>query len=178
MKITLIVATSQDGFINHIGQKHASDWTSAEDQAHYSKLLRRYKLQLMGLKTYEAYKDRFKVSSLYRRIVFTHHPKTYIDVPGKIEFTDEPVDKAVQRLGLEGFNHAALLGGGILFTEFLTAGLVDEVYLTVEPLDFGDGIPFLTGGHTMNDFSYLKVDSVIPLNEHGTRLIHYARIEA
>jgi dihydrofolate reductase len=175
MKITLIVATSRDGFINPTGGKIASDWTSEADQKHYSEILQWYKLQLMGLNTYEAYKDRFKPSSLYHRVIFTYHPEDYKDIPGKMEFTNEPIETALHRLEGEGFRHAALLGGGILFTEFLEAGLVDEAYQTIEPLEFGSGIPFLTGGRTMADFAYLRRISTTPLNDEGTVLVRYLR---
>ena len=175
MKITLLVATSRDGFINHIGQKHASDWTSPEDKKQYSERLKRYKLQLMGIRTFESYEDRFKTSSQYYRIVFTHEPSNYTNLPGKVEFTDEPIKEVLHRLEAAGFKHASLLGGGVVFTEFLEAGLVDEIYQTVEPLTFGEGIPFLVGGLTMKDFPYLKLESSTPLNNRGTMLLHYVR---
>ncbi len=177
MKVTLIAAISKDGFINHRVDEQASEWTSPEDQAYYSALLKRYKLQFMGRKTYEAYKARFKRSSLYRRIIRTNNPELYKAVPGKLEFTDDPLSALITRLEQEGFRHAALLGGSEVFTEFLDAGLVDEAYVTVEPVQFGSGVPFLLQNKTMADYPSLTVDSTTPLNASGTMLVHYVRTE-
>ncbi len=175
MKITMVVATSQDGFINHLNEKHASNWTSPEDKKHYAGLLRSCRLQLMGRNTYEAYIDNIKISLQRRRVVFTRHPEIFTAVPDKLEFTNEDFPTALRRLEADGFKHALLLGGGMIFSQFLQASLVDEAYVTVEPIDFGQGIPLLSSRLSMSDFDYLKLDSSEILNQKGTRLLHYLR---
>ncbi len=176
MKITMVVATSQDGFINRLHDKHAYDWTSKEDQKHYSDILAKYKLQLMGSKTYEAYRDVMKITGLHRRIILTRSPQEYSAIPGKLEFTDEPFKKLLERLQTEGFKHALLLGGGQIFAQFLNAGLIGEAYQTIEPKTFGEGVPFLPDGKTLKDFPYLEFEDSTVLNEQGTILLHYIHV--
>lgn len=175
MHIVLAVATTLDGFINHVGQKHAYDWTSHEDQANFAEHLHAHDLYLMGRNTYEDNNDGMKLTSGHRRVVFTRTPEKYLQRPGVLEFTNDPIADVVQRLEHEGHQDALLLGGGVIFTEFLEAGLVDEVYLTLEPLTFGEGVPFLTDGHTMDDYAYLALESTKTLNDKGTKLFHYVR---
>lgn len=66
-------------------------------------------------------------------------------VPTMIEFTREPAAELVNRLSGEGIGRCALLGGGVINGLFLAAGLVDEVWITVEPLLFGEGRPLAVG---------------------------------
>ena len=175
MHIVLAVAISKDGYINHEGQHHATEWTSKEDQAHFAALLTRYPLQLMGRTTYEHNKDGMTFPAGRRRIVFTHHPDTYTSKPGELTFTDEPMGTVLAHLENEGFKEALLLGGGVLFTELLDAGLVDEAFVTIEPQLFGSGIPFLTNGKELSDYTSLVLAEDKPLNKTGTRLLHYFR---
>lgn len=175
MKITMVVATSQDGYINPPKEKHTFDWTSSEDHKHFANILGKYKLQLMGSKTYDAYRDVMKITSDHRRVILTRNPQDYTSVADKLEFTDEPLDKLIVRLQSEGYKHALLLGGGQVFTQFLDAGLIDEVYQTIEPVKFGDGIRFLPVGKTLKDYNYLELNDSINLNEKGTLLLHYLR---
>ena len=129
----------------------------------------------MGATTYNHNKDAMKHSSFRRRIVFTHTPETYKSIPGILEFTNDSIENVVNRLSNEGFTHASLAGGSHLYTQFLEAGLVDDVYLTIEPLTFGTGVPFLTDGHVLEDYTYLQLDTSVRLNEAGTQLLHYLR---
>jgi dihydrofolate reductase len=175
VKITLLAATSKDGFLNHRQDELASDWTSPEDKKQYRDKLQRIKLQFIGRKTYEAYQDRLKTSSLYRRIIFTNSPQSFTSVTGKLEYTNQNPTEVVTKLCADGFNHAALLGGGELYTRFLEDGLVDEAFVTIEPLTFLAGVPFLTNGKVLDDYSYLQLVERTRLNESGTLLLHYIR---
>ena len=77
----------------------------------------------------------------------TRNPAAYADdaEPEVIEFTDEPVGELAARLRLEGIEHLAVLGGGVINGLFLDAGLVDEFWITLEPLVFGEGRPLAQG---------------------------------
>ena len=46
----------------------------------------------------------------------------------------------VARLAAEGHRRCAILGGGAIYGQYLGAGVVDELHLTVEPLVFGSGV--------------------------------------
>jgi riboflavin biosynthesis pyrimidine reductase len=64
---------------------------------------------------------------------------------GVVEFTGAESREVVAELRARGMRRCALLGGGKIYGAFLAAGLVDEVWLTLEPRIFGAGVA-LAGG--------------------------------
>jgi dihydrofolate reductase len=72
-----------------------------------------------------------------------------------------------------GYVKVAILGGAQTYQYCLDRGLLDEIYLTIEPLTFSSGI---------NLFSSVKpkirkwnLVAVKKLNRLGTILLHYRR---
>jgi dihydrofolate reductase len=146
MEIILISAQSVDGFITRHGEP-GSGFASAADRAYFRKALMGFDSSIMGSVTYGAARDRIlgSLAAGRRRIVLTGDPSRYAgdSSPGMLEFTSEAPVPLVSRLKGEGHRRCALLGGARIHTVFLEAGLVDEVWLTVEPRLFGAGVPFL-----------------------------------
>ena len=69
----------------------------------------------------------------------------------------------------KGFEKAFLAGGGQLNASFMKEGLVDEIYLDVEPLLFGKGIKLFADA----DFEYkLELLECKKLNANTLQL-HY-----
>ena len=75
------------------------------------------------------------------------------------------------KLEARGIHKAALLGGPATNLQFLRAGLVDEIYLTVEPVTIGRGIRFL---NEPLESRWTLADSQV-LNERGTIVLHYKK---
>lgn len=75
------------------------------------------------------------------------------------------------KLEARGIQKAALLGGPSTNLQFLRAGLVDEIYLTVEPVTIGRGIRFL---NEPLESRWILADSQV-LNERGTIVLHYKK---
>ena len=75
------------------------------------------------------------------------------------------------KLEARGIQKAALLGGPATNLQFLRAGLVDEIYLTVEPVTIGRGIRFL---NEPLESRWALADSQV-LNERGTIVLHYKK---
>ena len=61
----------------------------------------------------------------------------------QVKFTDTP-EKALNILKENSFPIAMVAGGGQNNSLFVEKGLVDEIYLDVEPLVFGKGIPLFS----------------------------------
>ncbi len=149
MRVTLIAVQSLDGFITRHGAPGAG-FASAADQAHFRAALREFDCGVMGRTTYEEARNggAFAVKPARRRVVLTRAPARYASaaIPGVLEFTDAAPAEIVHRLRSEGGCACALLGGEQVYHLFLAAGLVDELWLTVEARLFGGGTRLLAAG--------------------------------
>ncbi len=172
MKIILAAASSIDGKLARGDDPDVRTWTSAEDAAHFAQLKGKHNLLVMGRGTYEAMRPKLKLSPATRRVVLTHRPEVFAAeaVDGQLEFSNESVAKLVQRLENQGYSAMLLVGGGQVHAEFFAAGLIDEIYLTIEPLVFGTGTDFAAGVLLNTKLSLLSIDK---LNPRGTLLLHY-----
>jgi dihydrofolate reductase len=149
MRVVLIAAQSLDGFITR-HRDAGTAFTSPEDKAWFPACLRDFDCCVMGGATYrEARVDILQQLeySTRQRFVMTRSPaaRSADTRPGKLEFTDERPQSLCKRLGAKGLQNCALLGGGEINGLFLAAGLVDEVWLTIEPRLFGEGRPLANG---------------------------------
>ncbi|MGI8588017.1 MAG: dihydrofolate reductase family protein [Chloroflexia bacterium] len=136
MRIILIAAVTLDGkMARHAA--HLSDWTSPQDKRIFREETRRAGVVILGNNTYKTL-----ASPLPGRlhIVLTRDPPSQPAMPGVVEFTDAPPAAIVADLERRGYMAAALTGGAQVNSLFLAADLVDEIWLTVEPLIFGRGI--------------------------------------
>ncbi|HEY4527877.1 MAG TPA: dihydrofolate reductase family protein, partial [Candidatus Paceibacterota bacterium] len=68
------------------------------------------------------------------------------------------------------YKTVAVLGGGAVYRFMLESGLLDEIFITVEPLIFGRGKEMFVGGTRTTRVSLLSVKR---LNRAGTLLLHY-----
>ena len=164
MNIWLIAAVSVNGFIAQSSDQRSLDWTSREDLEFFIQKTKEAGVVIMGRKTFETIgrplKDR-------RLIVMTRQEGMKSHMEG-VEFTTLPPVELVNKLTAEGVKTAVLAGGASLYSQFLQESLVTDLYLTVEPLLFGQGIPFASGFDRMN----LKLVEVKKLNEQ-TVLLHH-----
>ncbi len=117
----------------------------------------------MGRKTFETIGKPLKGR---RTIVLTRtipaHP-----IEG-VEYTSETPLALVSRLEKEGVSQLAVIGGSSVYGQYLVAGLVHELYLTVEPVLFGDGVPLASGFER----TALILADVTRLGEQAV-LLHY-----
>ena len=84
-------------------------------------------------------------------------------------FLDKSPEEVLKVIEERGFDTAFVIGGGALNSAFMKEGLIDEIYLDVEPLVFAKGIPVFREA----DFEYwLELIEVKKLN-HDTIQLHY-----
>ena len=76
-------------------------------------------------------------------MVMTRRPQEFASdqQPGALEFTADSPAEILQSLTHSQRTTCALLGGATAHDEFLQAGLVDEIWVTIEPRIFGRGTP-------------------------------------
>ena len=141
------------------------DWRSKADAETFIRLTKEAGVMVMGSKTFATF--RIKRTPPERRlIIYTRQPEN-IHGDG-IETTAEEPRQLVERLKSEGATGLAVCGGATINKLFIDSGLVDEVYLTIEPILFGQGIPVFSGEVQAN----LELLEVRNLNEN-TILLHY-----
>ncbi len=162
MRIYAVVALTLDGFIGRYSG-HFADWTGDEDKKVFVRLTKEAGVMVMGSKTFatigRALPDR-------RNIVMTSRPDE-IKVEG-VETTSETPEELVKRLSKEGVENLAVIGGAGIYTSFMKAGLMDELYITYIPVVFGKGIGLF------ND----ELDAKLTLHhqttlDDGSVLLHY-----
>jgi dihydrofolate reductase len=146
MRLTLIAAQSLDGFITR-HDTPGSHFTSAEDREFFRKALHAFDCCVMGGETYRTAREAIRTALMPERlrVVLTRTPTAFANdsVPEKLEFVDTPPAQLVAELGQRGLQRCAILGGAQIHSLFLEAGLVDELWLTIEPMLFGQGTPLL-----------------------------------
>lgn len=162
MKVFLIAAVTADGYIARHGD-HAADWTSKEDKQVFVRLTKEAGVMVMGSRTFATIN---RALPERRTVVYSSKPD-HITVPG-IEVTNEAPGDLVRRLEKEGANGLAVCGGATIYDLFMQAGVVDELYLTVEPVIFGRGITLF---NTPLDLS-LKLLETEQLGSNSV-LLHY-----
>lgn len=138
MKVFIIAAISADGFIARDTHELA-DWTSPEDKKLFVKLTKEAGVMVMGATTLATIG---KALPGRRTIVYTTRPNE-LTVEGVEPTTEEP-KILLNRLGQEGATAVAICGGRSIYSLFMKSGLVTDLYLTVEPLVFGNGIPLFS----------------------------------
>jgi len=141
-----------------------------EDVKHFSNLVASYNAVVMGRKTYKAMHIRIEPGKLC--VVLTRTPEDFSkeEVGGRLEFTKETPVELIARLKKKGYTKLLLIGGGYTNAAFLEAGLVNELYLTIEPFIFGVGAELVSGpalDTTLNLMDFRK------LNSRGTLLLRY-----
>jgi dihydrofolate reductase len=148
MKIIGIVATSLDGYITkHNGE--GVTFTSEADQRYFKEVLKTFDGSIMGAGTFAASKSMIlKSLHLERlRVVWTRQPEKYpqYQLEGKLEFSASDLKTILEDLQARGKQRCAILGGSSVYTACLEQGLLDELWVTLEPLVFGSGKKLVTG---------------------------------
>ena len=161
MKAFIIAAVSADGYIAK-DEKHPAFWTSKADKARFVQLTKEAGVVIMGSNTYTTLPRPLKerVNIVYSRT------KKFEGA----EMTQKEPGVLLKELEARGFKSVAICGGSHIYNMFMKAGVVDTIYLTIEPIIFGKGI------RIFNDdmLFHLKLKSVLESSEGGSLLIEYA----
>ena len=170
MKIILIDVMSLDGKITKWDGTDAAEWASPEDGALFRQAIAESDVLIMGGATYRAIRPAAQKERL--RLVLTRSPDAYMQdaVAGQLEFTSEAPQEAVARLAAAGYQRALLVCGSDLATTFIKENLVDELWVTIEPKLFGQGLPLVLPEQL--DIQ-LRLQEFSRLNPTGAVLLKY-----
>ncbi len=164
----LIAAMTLDGKIAKHSH-HMADWSSKEDKGFLHRMLDKADVAIVGNNTFETAK---KPLSKRNCIVFTRSVKNPEQRGENLVFVNPAITGIAEFCRRHSYNKIAVLGGAKAFGYFLAHGLADEIFLTIEPLVFGAGIPLLDSGDYEISFSLV---SVRKLNKKGSLLLHYRK---
>jgi len=167
MKITLIMVSSLDGVIAKDSNHNAFEWTSPEDKKHFQSLSKEIGVVVMGGNTFKASgRKNYPGRIAY---VLTRNPENYEMGEDVYALAGTPQSIASELRG-KGHEQVALIGGAQVNRDFLLAGLVDEIYLTIEPIIFGKGLHLFDEEDLNIKLELLESKN---LNDSGTILLHY-----
>ncbi|KXK10009.1 MAG: dihydrofolate reductase family protein [Candidatus Dojkabacteria bacterium] len=166
-KLIMIMVCSLDGVIATDKNTDSFSWNSPEDKSHFRKLTKEIGTVIMGSKTFQE----VGMTPLKGRknIIVTSRPDDY-KVTEDTFFISGNAEDVVSYLQINGIKTAAVVGGSSVNSQFLQAGLIDELYITVEPILFGKGLHL---AESISDQVNLQLIDSQKLNEQGTMLLHY-----
>ena len=149
MRVILIAAQSLDGRIT-FHETAGATFASEADRHFFRGALPGFDCSVMGGGTFRVSENRIRERAADGRLLVIMTSKAGNGSPfkereGVVEFSAASPGKVLAGLRARGMKRCALLGGGRIYGVFLAAGLVDEVWLTVEPRIFGTGVA-LAGG--------------------------------
>ena len=132
MHVFIIAALSADGFIAK-DSRHAASWTSKEDKKFFVDRTKAAGVVIMGRTTFETIK---KPLPGRKNIIYS---RKNIVVPDALVTHEDP-RALLGQLEEQGHKEVVIIGGAQIYTLFMSRGLVDTLYLTIEPILFGSGI--------------------------------------
>ena len=141
-------------------------WRSKEDGEWFTRITKEAGVMVVGSTTYKTFRVK-RAPPGRRLVIYTNHPEA-IEGEG-VETTNEDPRVLIPRLERDGLQMVTVIGGSMINKLFLDSGVVDELYLTVEPVLFGAGVPLFSGPVA----AQLQLLDERKLNDN-TLLLHYA----
>ena len=172
-RFTLAVVASADGFIARSPTESPASWASAEEQALFFTEVEAADWSIMGRRTHEA-----ADKPLRRRIVFSSAAGAgEWRRPTQLWLSPEgltPADLADLVAHVHPLRDGLILGGTRVHDWFHAAGAIDTVKLTIEPIDFGTGLPIFSGQTLRDPLAVFRAAGYRPvadrrINAAGTR---------
>ena len=157
MEVFIIAALTADGFIARRADQKSTVWTSQEDKQWFVQKTKEAKVCVMGRTTFETIGAPRSGRSI---LVLSSAGKTTLDLQdlelGRVTQVSLSPAELLTRLYELGVEQLAVCGGSSVYTQFLHAGVVDRLYLTIEPVLFGQGIS-LFNHHLENKIELVQV---------------------
>lgn len=151
----VIAALTADGFIGRRKDQSSFDWTSREDKRWHSQQTKRAGCVIFGRTTFETFNRPLpkRLNLIYSRSKpeeFAQKSAAEIRQAAaagetQLYYTQLPLPDLVAKLGEIGYEQLSVSGGASVYHQFLSGGLVEKVFLTYEPVLFGQGQKFLSG---------------------------------
>lgn len=168
MKVILYCASTVNGFIGTINGN--SDWVSPEDVISFNTLCRQIGCVIIGYHTFEIFNElppNEWPNSLGPHIVLTSKSSLNTSHPS-VNIAHSPTS-ALDLASSLGFTSVVIAGGSHTFSSFMQESLIDELFIDIEPLAFGEGLPMFTPNNFETKLELINTKSLSP----HTFQIHY-----
>jgi dihydrofolate reductase len=181
-EVFIVAAQTIDGFIAR-NKTEFANWTSKEDKRRFVSLTKEAGVMVMGATTFRTFPKPLPgrhhvIYSRTERFEDRVYPQPGPDAQtpaGTVETTALPPRELVAHLVEKGYTKIAICGGESIYTAFLGAGIVTHMYLTIEPIQFGNGIKlFNPGSDQQKDIQWKLINS--KTTENGTVFLDYLLI--
>jgi dihydrofolate reductase len=160
-KVFIIATLSADGYIAKDSQHSPMNWSSKADKKRFVELTKKAGVVVMGSSTYKTIGKPLK-----ERVNIVYSTKESFE--GAEMTQDNPRD-LILKLEERGFKEVAICGGTSIYSMFMKAGVVDTLYLSIEPVLFGKGMTLFN-----EDFHHLlKLKSAQTSESSGTLFLEY-----
>lgn len=166
MRVVMAAVISKNRLLTD-GMKQPSQWASKEDQDFFRELKATFPVIIMGRKTYDPIEKQLQNDGI-KRIVLTHRP--LVSSSPNIESYSGALSELIDRLSAD-YDSCLLLGGGDIYGQAMKNKLIDEAYVTIEPVIFETGTQLF--GSYPYDLPKDKIVSRKILNKRGTELVLY-----
>ncbi len=130
------MAISVNGLIGK-HKNHLANWTSPEDKKNFIKITKQAGVIIMGNNTYQTIG---KPLPKRLNIILTKNTQNKKNIPNLLEFTNQNPNEIINNLQQRKFQKVIIGGGPIINSLFLENKLIDEIWLTIEPKIFGQGL--------------------------------------
>lgn len=169
-----IAVMSLDGCLTR-HDRPGTSFASPADTIFFHEALQTFDSSIAGRRTFEAGRESILKAREGSRLqmVLTRTPERFAQEAREehLEFRNADLVAVSRELARRGRSRCALVGGTGLYTEACAQNLMDELWVTIEPVVFGEGARMFEG---MVDFRF-ELASSHRLGE-GTLLIKYRRI--
>ena len=167
-KVTYIayIASSIDGRISKSSQSNVG-WTSKEDWNFFQKSLVKMDAVIVGRNTYKITADRLR----RRNTIVLTSKINRAKIKDKVIFFNPEKSNLKKFLSSKGYKKVAILGGPKVYNFCLANKMLDELFVTIEPYIFTNGIPMFSS-NTFKKYKF-SFQSIKKLNKKGTILLHY-----
>ncbi len=158
---------SVNGIVAQKTVQNSFEWNSSEDREQFLDKIHKIGSVIMGSNTYRSIGGNPYPGVEF--FVLSGHPEQF-PAKDKVSFVSGDVKEICSQIKARGIEQIALLGGPGTNAQFMEEELIDDIYLTVEPMIMKTGMQIVD--NPKKNFS-LTLDSVEKLNSEGTLLLHY-----
>ncbi|MFW6119688.1 MAG: dihydrofolate reductase family protein [Petrotogales bacterium] len=165
MKVSIMVVSSINGIIARDKDDNIN-WSSKHDKELFKKITERAGVVIFGRRTFS---NIGKPLPGRYNVVMTRNPDRYKSINGKLLYTNMKPKDLLQYIKSEKYEHVIIGGGRSIYTLFLDNKLVNDLYITFEPILLTEGIKMT---HKLsNDIKLEKID--VENLAKNSLVIHY-----